>query len=367
MHEADCAVIGAGVIGLAIARTLAQRGLDTILIERETAIGTQISARNSEVIHAGIYYPQGSLKAAASVEGRQRLYAYCAARGIPHRRCGKIVAATSTDQRARLEQLFAAGQANGVDDLQLIDGAAARNLEPELHAVAAILSPSTGIVDAQSLMASVWADFSNAGGLTALRNEVVRIAAGPHGLSLWIAGDDAPALRVRHVVNAAGLGAVALAAAVRDLDPAHIPPLHLAKGSYFVLSGKSPFTRLIYPLPEPGGLGTHLTLDLAGAARFGPDVEWVEEADYRVDPARAAPFYRAVRAFWPGLPDDALIPGHAGIRPKIAGPGQPPADFLISGPEQHGIPGLINLFGIESPGLTASLALAETIAARLED
>ena len=361
MDEIDNAVIGAGVIGLAIARALAIHGKETILIEHERLIGSQTSSRNSEVIHAGIYYPEGSLKAQSCVEGRDRLYDYCARRGVPHRRCGKLIVAAGPRHIPDLENLLKLGHANGATDLHLIDGAQARKLEPELKAEAALLSPSTGILDSHAYMNALAADFENAGGLMAMENTISALNPTPAGIELWIEGYAEPVLRARHVINAAGLNAVALATRVRGLEGRHVPKAYLAKGSYFVLQRKSPFSHLIYPVPEPGGLGTHLTLDMAGAARFGPDVEWIDEIDYTVDPLRAQYFYESIRQYWPGLRDGDLQPDYAGIRPKIVGPGEPAADFLISGPADHGVEGLVNLFGIESPGLTASLALAARV------
>jgi L-2-hydroxyglutarate oxidase LhgO len=365
VEEIDCAVIGAGVVGLAIARSLTLRGRDTILIEQERQFGFATSSRNSEVIHAGIYYPPGSIKAKTCVEGRALLYAYCARRGIAHRRCGKLIVATSEGEIAGLERLRNVAVANGVTDLQMMSGAEARALEPALHAEAALHSPSTGIIDSHGFMTALAGDLENAGGIIALASPIAGLRPGPGGIVLLGATDGEPLLRARTVINSAGLGAVALAERTEGLAPGHVPRLYLAKGSYFAVAGRSPFSRLIYPLPEPGGLGTHLTLDLAGTARLGPDVEWVDAIDYQVDPARSAGFAASARRFWPDLRDDALAPAYAGVRPKIAGAGEAAVDFMVSGPLQHGIPGLINLFGIESPGLTASLALAELVASEI--
>lgn len=333
-----------------------------IIAERNRGFGQEISTRNSGVIHAGIHYPPGSLKALSCVEGRDRLYAYCAERVIPHRRCGKLIVATSPDQIALLETIAAQAAGNGVDDCRLIDGGEAMRLEPALRAQAALLSPSTGIVDAHALMQALLADAEAAGAVLALDTVVERLRPSPGGSDVFIRGESGAALRAGSVVNAAGLGAQALARATDGLAAARIPPLHLAKGSYFALRRRSPFARLIYPMPEPGGLGIHLTLDLGGGARFGPDVEWVDELDYAVDPARAARFREAIRRYWPGLEEDDLSPDYAGIRPKISGPGQPAEDFVLSTPADHGIDGLVNLFGFESPGLTAALSLAERVA-----
>ncbi len=367
MTEIDCLVIGAGVIGLAVARALAQHGHDVIIAERERSFGTGISARNSGVIHAGIHYPAGSLKALACVEGRDRLYAYCAERRIPHRRCGKLIVATAHDQIATLEAIDAQARRNGVDDLRMLDRAATLALEPVLRTSAALLSPSTGIVDSHALMQALLADAEAHGAVLALDTRISRLIPGTDGIAIFADDERDAALTARYVINTAGLGAQAIASATAELDVRHIPPLHLAKGNYFALNRRSPFSRLIYPVPVPGGLGTHLTLDLAGAARFGPDVEWIDEIDYAVDPARARSFYAAIRDYWPDLADGELVPDYAGIRPKISGSGEPAQDFVMSGPADHGIAGLVNLFGIESPGLTSSLALAERIAAMISE
>lgn len=363
MERIDCIVVGAGVVGLAVARALAERGLETIVLERERAIGTGTSSRNSEVIHAGLYHPEGSLKARLCVRGRALLYAYCAERGVPHRRCGKLVVATSEAQQAALEQLQAAGRANGVDDLALLTAAQARALEPALRCTAALMSGSTGIVDSHALMLALQGDFERAGGMLAFGAPVLGGACGEDGIALQVGGAQPMAIRARRVVNCAGLHAQRLASALAGMPPARVPPLFLAKGNYYGLAGRAPFSRLVYPVPEPGGLGVHLTLDLAGQARFGPDVEWVPAEDYRVDPGRADGFYGAIRRYWPGLPDGALQPAYAGIRPKVSGPGEPAQDFVIQGPSAHGVAGLVNLFGIESPGLTASLAIGDAVAA----
>lgn len=358
--KVDCVVIGAGVIGLAVARQLALRRREVLIIERHPACGTETSARNSEVIHAGLYYAPGSLKARLCLRGRRLLYAYCAGRGIGHRRCGKLVVAARAQQLPELQRLAAQAQRNGVEDLRLIDAAAARQLEPELACHAALLSPATGIVDSHALMLALLADAEDQGATLALSSPVDAMRPDGEGMVLSVLGGE---LRARWVINAAGLGAAALAGVVRGLPAQWLPRLRYAKGSYFELAGRSPFARLIYPLPEPGGLGVHLTLDLVGQARFGPDVEWVDTPEYAVDPGRAAPFYAAICAWWPGLRDGALAPAYAGVRPKLSGPGEPAADFRIDGPSGHGVPGLVNLFGIESPGLTAALAIAEEVAA----
>jgi L-2-hydroxyglutarate oxidase LhgO len=363
VETVDCVVIGAGVVGLAVARALARGGRETIILERAPTIGTGISSRNSEVIHAGIYYPRGSLKARLCVAGRDLLYDYCATHGVEHRRCGKLIVATTPEQLAELDRLDTAARANGVADLVRLDAAEARRLEPEIACVGALLSPSTGIIDSHGFMLSLLGEAEALGAMIACGTAVTALTPRHDGTDLSIDGAEEPALRARIVVNAAGLQACALAARVRGLAEDHIPRLFLAKGNYFTLSGRAPFSRLVYPVPEPGGLGVHVTIDLAGQIRFGPDVEWIEAEDYDVDPRRAARFYAAIRAYWPGLPDGALQPGYAGIRPKLSGPGEAAADFRIAGPAEHGVAGLINLFGIESPGLTASLALADEVVA----
>ena len=359
MERIDCAVIGAGVIGLAVARVLAMRGREVLILEAESAFGTGISARNSEVIHPGIYYPAGSLKARLCVAGRALLYAYCAERGIEHRRCGKLIVASGEHQREPLADIAARAGANGVDDLQWLTRDAARALEPALECSAALLSPSTGIIDSHGLMLSLLGDSERAGAVLALRSRVLGGRVSAEGIRLDVAGNgDGMSLLARGVVNCAGLGAQHLARALTGLPAHSVPPLHYAKGNYYALAGRAPFSRLIYPVPEAAGLGVHLTLDLGGQARFGPDVEWIDGIDYTVDPRRADAFYAEVRRYWPELSDGALQPAYAGIRPKLHAPGAAARDFAIAGPRDHGIPGLVNFFGIESPGLTASLALA---------
>ena len=365
MDELDCAVIGGGVVGLAVARALALAGREVVVLEAENAIGTGTSSRNSEVIHAGIYYPQGSLKARLCVEGKQALYAYAAERGVPHRRCGKLIVATSPEQVGELETIRAKAAANGVDDLVLLTAQQAMAMEPQLHCEAALHSPSTGIVDSHALMLSLLGDVENAGGMLALKSPVARAECGAEAIVL--VAEDGTALRCNTVVNAAGLGAPDLAGRFEGLPATAIPTAYFAKGSYFTLSGRAPFSRLVYPVPEPGGLGVHLTIDLGGQAKFGPDVQWVQSADdLVVDPARGDGFYAEVRKYWPALPDGGLIPGYAGIRPKISGPGEPARDFMIQGPKAHGVRGLVNLFGIESPGLTSSLAIGRCVASLLD-
>jgi len=365
MDRVDAVVIGAGLVGLAVARALALAGREVVILEAEDAIGTHTSSRNSEVIHAGIYYPQGSLKARACVAGRERLYAYCAERGVPHRRCGKLIVATDAAQEAELEGIRRKAHANGVTDVVRVGTAEVRAMEPELSFVAALHSPSTGIVDSHALMLAYLGDAENAGAMLALKSPLERAEVRAGGIELRVAGAD-PVL-ARSVVNCAGLRAPSLARRIAGYPAAQAPRELYAKGNYYTLERRAPFSRLVYPVPEPGGLGVHVTLDLAGRARFGPDVEWIDAIDYRVDPARAERFYAAIRRYWPGLPDGALAPGYAGVRPKISGRGEPAADFVVQGPREHGVPGLVHLFGIESPGLTASLALADDVATLLND
>ncbi|MEY3474097.1 MAG: hypothetical protein RL087_555 [Pseudomonadota bacterium] len=366
-EDLDAVVIGAGVVGLAVARALALAGREVVVLDAAEGIGTGTSSRNSEVIHAGLYYPGGSWKARLCVAGREALYAYCAERGVPHRRCGKLIVATEDAQIETLHGIQAKAAANGVTNLQRLTRAQAQALEPEVECVAALLSPSTGIIDSHAFMLALQGDAEHAGAVFAFHSPVLggRVVHG--GIEISVGDATEPAAppgryRARTVVNSAGLHAPAVAAGLEGLDPRHVPTAHYAKGHYFTCTGTPRFSRLIYPVPQPGGLGVHLTLDLQGQARFGPDVEWVDGIDYTVDARRADAFYAEVRRYWPGLPDGALQPGYAGIRPKIAGPQAPSLDFRFDGPAQHGVPGLINLFGIESPGLTASLAIADVVA-----
>ncbi|MCP5374454.1 MAG: NAD(P)/FAD-dependent oxidoreductase [Hyphomicrobiales bacterium] len=364
----DSVVIGAGVVGLAVARALARAGREVVILESEPAFGSGVSSRNSEVIHAGIYYPQGSLKARACVAGRDMMYDFCASHGVAHRRCGKLIVATDEAQLPVLDDLAAKARANGVGDLEFLDGPAARALEPALRAAGALLSPSTGIVDSHGLMLALLGDAEAAGAVLALSCPVVGGAARPGGgFVLRTGGAEPMELHCAQVVNSAGLGAQRVALALDGLAPETVPPLHYAKGNYFVLAGRAPFDHLIYPVPEAAGLGVHLTLDLGGQAKFGPDVEWLDGPgyDFDVDPRRGDSFYAAVRAYWPALPDGALQPGYAGMRPKLQARGGPAGDFVVMGAEGHGLPGLVNLFGIESPGLTASLAIADLVLAEL--
>ena len=369
IEQVDCVVIGAGVVGLAVARGLALQGRDVMVLERETAIGMGTSSRNSEVIHAGIYYPASSMKARLCVEGRKLLYAYCSERGIAHKACGKLIVAGDAAQAAGLQAILEKAKRNGVDDMRLLTREEALALEPALQCVAALHSPSTGIVDSHGLMLALQGDLENAGGLVACHTEVVCLSANGKGILLETA--DGTQLQAKTVVNAAGLYAVDIAQRTEGLAAEHIPQAYFAKGNYFTLSGRSPFERLIYPAPTPqahlAGLGIHLTVDLGGQAKFGPDVQWVDGPnDLQADASRAAAFETAVRAYWPGLPAGALQPGYAGIRPKISGPNEAAADFRIDGPATHGVAGLVNMFGIESPGLTSSLALGDFVAALIK-
>jgi L-2-hydroxyglutarate oxidase LhgO len=361
MDRVDCVVIGAGVIGLAVARRLAQFGREVIVLEAAEGIGTVTSSRNSEVIHAGIYYPAGSLMARMCVSGRHALYAYCRERGIPYRNCGKLIVATTPKETAKLASIRAHAEANGVDDLKTLSGDAARALEPALNCDAALLSPSTGIIDSHAFMLALRGEAEDAGAALAFHTPLLRAKADRGRIELDAGGEAPMTLECGLLVNAAGLNASAVARGIEGMPIELIPHAYLAKGNYFSCSARAPFSHLIYPVPEPGGLGVHLTLDMAGQARFGPDVEWVESIDYAVDPARAERFYPAIRRYWPTLPDGALMPSYSGIRPKIVPPAVAVQDFLIQGPSNHGVDGLINLFGIESPGLTSSLAIADYV------
>ena len=361
MDRVDCVVVGAGVIGLAVARKLAQAGREVIILEAAEAIGTVTSSRNSEVIHAGIYYPAGSLMARMCVAGKRALYDYCRDHGIPHRNCGKLIVATTPSETEKLQSIRAHAEANGVNDLQALSGDAARALEPALNCDAALLSPSTGIIDSHAYMLALRGDAEAAGAASALHTPLLRAKATAGRIELDAGGDAPMTLECSLLVNAAGLAASAVARSIDGMPIELIPRAYLAKGNYFSCNARAPFSHLIYPVPEPGGLGVHLTLDMAGQARFGPDVEWVDVIDYAVDPARAERFYPAIRRYWPTLPDGALMPSYSGVRPKIVPPAVAVQDFLIQGPHDHGVEGLINLFGIESPGLTSSLAIADHV------
>jgi L-2-hydroxyglutarate oxidase LhgO len=358
-------VIGAGVVGLAVARALASCGHGVIVAEATGGIGNGVSSRNSEVIHAGMYYPSGSLRARHCVAGRRMLYEFCASHGVPHRKCGKLIVATNELEQAKIEGIYQQGAANGVEGLTFLSGEEARALEPNLSCTGAILSPETGIVDSHAFMLALQGDLEANGGAIAFHAPVERLLRTPEGWEAQVGGSDPADLPVDAVVNAAGLGAQALARRTEGYPAERVPRLVLAKGNYFGCIGRPAFSRLIYPAPVEGGLGTHVTLDLAGRMRFGPDVEWIEAEEYEVNPRRAESFYASIRRYWPGLPDGALVPDYAGIRPKLTGPGEPAADFMIDGPDGHGLAGLVHLFGIESPGLTSALSLAEDVAQRL--
>ncbi|AVR98909.1 NAD(P)/FAD-dependent oxidoreductase [Pseudoduganella armeniaca] len=360
-YRFDAVVIGAGVCGLAVARALALAGRATLLLEAGPAVGGGISSRSSEVIHAGIYYPAGSLKAALCVQGNRLLYEFAEQTGVPVRRTGKLLVAVTADEIAVLRSYRDKAARNGVGELTWLDQAEVRRMEPALHAVAGLFSPSTGIIDSHALMQRLLADFEQAGGLCVLNSPVTGGTLRGARWHLDIGGSAPCRVSASIVVNAAGLGAQAVARSLQNVPRQAIPELHLAVGQYYALSCPSPFRHLVYPVAPPGGLGVHLTLDLAGQARFGPDVRWRQDEDYGFDDSLAPLFYQAIRHYWPGLPDGALSPGYVGIRPKLYGPVRPDQDFMIQGPRQHGLPGLVNLFGIESPGLTSSLALAQYV------
>lgn len=364
-HEnVDCVVIGAGVVGLAIARALAMAGREVIILESENAFGTATSSRHSEVIHAGIYYPTGSLRAKLCVRGKQLLYDYCTTHQVAHQRCGKLIVAQADAEVEQLQVIRERALANGVNDLVWLTQSQALALEPQLQCQAALLSPSTGVIDSHALMLALLGDAQAAGAMLALQSPALRGEVTDAGIRLDVGGATASSLLARTVINSAGHGAPVFAAALSGLGAEHVPPQFFAKGCYFSLSGKSPFSHLIYPAPgESSHLGVHLTLDLGGQARFGPSFRWVNGLDYSIDANEADHFYAEVRRYWPGLKDGALQPGYTGVRPKICGPGEPAQDFRIDGPSVHGVAGLVNLFGIESPGLTSSLAIAQSVLA----
>ena len=364
-EQVDCVVIGAGVVGLAIARELALVGREVIVLEAAEAIGTHTSSRNSEVIHAGIYYPGGSLKARLCVEGKHKLYAYCAEHGIPHERLGKIVVANDDSEVAALESYLQKAEANGVTDLKWLSLRELRELEPAVRCVAGFLSPSTGVIDSHALMLALQGEAEDHGARVVFHSPIESGEVRDDAIVLSVGGAEPMALACRAVVNSAGLFAQDVARSIRGVLPESIPPQHFAKAHYYTLSGRSPFGRLVYPVATHAFLGVHVTLDLGGQARFGPDVCWVDGVDYSFDHSRAPLFYEAIRRYYPGLKDGALQPGYTGIRPKISGPNEPAADFAIQGPKDHGVPGLVSLYGIESPGLTACLAIAEHVRALL--
>ncbi len=361
MEQVDAVVIGAGVVGLAVARALAMAGREVIVLDAAATIGTETSSRNSEVIHAGIYYKHDSLMARLCVDGRRRLYTFCDEHGVSYAKCGKLIVATNAAEAERLDGILSRAEANGVEGMRKLTGDEARVMEPALNCVAALHSPETGILDSHGYMLALQGDAEAAGAMLAFHAPVLAGEATDDGIVLNVGGAEPMTLHAALVVNAAGLHAPAMAASIAGMPRQMVPTAYYARGNYFTLTGRAPFSHLIYPVPEPGGLGVHLTLDLGGQARFGPDVEWIEAIDYAVDPRRADVFYDAVRRYWPGLKDGALQAGYSGIRPKISGPGQPAQDFCLQSASAHGIAGLVNLFGIESPGLTAAIALADLV------
>jgi L-2-hydroxyglutarate oxidase LhgO len=371
MEQVDTVVIGAGVVGLAIARAFALAGREVVIVDAESGIGSITSARNSEVIHAGLYSQADWLKTRLCIEGRRLLYPYCESRGVAHRRCGKLVVATDDGQIDALVRLARNAESNGVEGLQLIDGAAARALEPALHAVAALQSTATGVIDSHGYMLSLLGEAEDHGAMLALKSPLVAARVVHDGFEVDVGGAEPLSLHVRQLVNSAGLAASEVAARIEGLPPVHRRATHRCKGNYFALSGvRAPFSRLVYPMHVAAGLGVHLTLDLAGQGRFGPDTEWLPDdgpIDYAVNASRGDAFYAAIRRYWPGLPDGSLQPDYSGVRPKLSREGEPACDFAIDGPETHGVAGLVNLFGIESPGLTASLAIAERVRCALDE
>jgi L-2-hydroxyglutarate oxidase LhgO len=359
-------VVGAGVVGLAVARAAALKGHEVIVAEMTKGIGNGVSSRNSEVIHGGMYYPTGSLRAYHCPRGRRLMVEFCASHGVPHRICGKLIVATEDAEVGKMAAILKQGEINGVEGFVMIDGATARKMEPHLNAVAALHSPNTGIVDSHSFMRALQGDIEDRGGAIAFNTKVERLIHTQAGWVVRFSGSESGELAVDAVINSAGLGAQPLGRRTEDYPEARVPRLVMARGNYYGYAGRPVFSRLIYPAPRiDGGLGTHVTLDLAGRMRFGPDVEWIDKEDYNVNPARAQSFYASIRRYWPGLPDNSLQPDYAGIRPKLTGAGEPAADFMIEGPAQHGLPGLVHLFGIESPGLTSSLSLADDVVAQL--
>jgi len=362
-ERVDAVVIGAGVVGLACARALALQGREVLVLEKAEAIGTETSSRHSEVIHAGIYYPVGSLKARFCVEGKLKMYRFLDEHGVPYKRLGKLIVATAEDQIPALQQIQDRAARAGVDDLTFLSHNEVVAIEPDLRCVTALLSPSTGVLDSHSYMLALQGDAEERGAMIAFHAPVEGGRIDEDGIELVVGGADSMTLKATTVVNSGGLHAQPMAASLQGFPADKVPPQYFCKGNYYTLSGvRAPFSHLIYPAPEQAGLGIHLTLDLGGQARFGPDVEWVDSIDYTVDPRRADSFYAAVRKYWPGLPDDSLQPGYAGMRPKIQAPGTPALDFMVQGPRDHGVPGLVNLFGIESPGVTSSLAIADHVA-----
>lgn len=363
----DCAVIGAGVVGLALARRLAMRGREVVLLEAEEAFGTHTSSRNSEVVHAGIYYATGSLKAKLCVAGKRALYRYCAEHDVSHSRIGKVVVATDDSELPGLRRYREQAAINGVNDLRMLTADELATLEPEVRGVAGLLSPSTGIIDSHGLMLSYLGDAEAHGASIALASPVISGRVEGSRILLEVGGSEPMTIACSAVINAAGLHAPTVARAIRGVPAQTVPPAYFAIGHYCTLAGKRPFNHLIYPVARPDWLGVHVTIDLGGGVKFGPDFAWTDRVDYRFDGDRMQAFYDAIRRYYPGLQDGALQPGYTGIRPRITGPGEPPQDFLIHGPRDHGVPGLVNLYGIESPGLTASLAIADHVAELLDD
>jgi L-2-hydroxyglutarate oxidase LhgO len=364
--DMEILVVGAGVVGLAVARALARGGHDVTVVESTGGIGNGVSSRNSEVIHGGMYYPAGSLRARHCAHGRRMLYEFCESHGVPHRKCGKLIVATNDLELSKIEGVYQQGIANGIEGLSWLSADEATALEPNVFCTGALLSSETGIIDSHAFMMALRGDLEDAGGMIAFNSVVSHIARAQNGWRVTVEGTEPFAVEVDAVVNAAGLGAQALATRTEGYPSSRVPKLVLAKGNYFGCLGKPAFSRLVYPAPVDGGLGTHATIDLAGRTRFGPDVEWIENETYEVNPARAESFYESIRRYWPGLPDGALVPDYAGIRPKLTGPGEKPLDFIIDGPAQHGLDGVVQLFGIESPGLTSSLSIADEVLSALE-
>ena len=362
MDRVECIVIGAGVVGLAVARALALRGREVIVLERHDVIGSEVSSRNSGVIHAGLYYPNGSVKARVCVAGKHALYDFCASHGVGHARAGKLVVATEDEQIEAMDTLVERARGNGVDDLMRLEPREVRELEPEVECVGALLSPSTGIIDVHDYMLALEGDAEAHGAMVALGSPCRGGSVRDDGIRIDVGGAEPASLVSDVVVNAAALGAQDVARNIEGMDPSHVPRLHYAKGNYFYLSGRSPFSHLVYPMPSGAWLGVHVGLDLGNRCRFGPDLHWVDSLDYDVDASRIESFYASIRRYYPALRDGALLPDYTGIRPKIYGPGETAPDFVIQGRETHGIDGLVNLFGIESPGLTSSLAIAEEVA-----
>lgn len=360
-EKIDCAVIGAGVVGLAVARELALAGREVIILEAEDAIGTHTSSRNSEVIHAGIYYPANSLKARFCVEGKQMLYAYCREREIPHQQIGKVIVATDESERDAVAGYIDKAAANGVDDLRMLSTKELSEMEPALNCIAGVFSPSTGIIDSHALMLSLQGDAENAGAMTVFKSPIESGRVTSDGIELEVGGAEPMSITCNTVVNCAGLRAPDVARLLKGLSDDSIPPAYYAKAHYYTLSGKSPFNHLVYPVAHTAFLGVHVTIDMGGQARFGPDLDWIDSIDYTFDPAREPMFYEAIRRYWPDLQDGQLQPGYTGIRPKISGPKEAAADFRIDGPADHGVPGLVNLFGIESPGLTSCIAIGRHV------